>query len=122
MNDPKIINKKCMCWSCQNARLDKPYLQAIMEDDPISLFIVCAKCGNKRCPHAQDHKYKCSNSNDVNQVSVIDNLKFKLRSNLPSTDRDILMGAIDNLSTVYDDIHDVDPDIFLDDPEELDHV
>jgi hypothetical protein len=30
-------------------------------------FNVCPICGNKRCPHASDHNYKCTNSNDVGQ-------------------------------------------------------
>lgn len=30
-------------------------------------FIVCAKCGNKRCPHATDHHNKCTNSNEPGQ-------------------------------------------------------
>ena len=27
-------------------------------------MIVCAMCGNKRCPHATDHRNACANSND----------------------------------------------------------
>lgn len=30
-------------------------------------MIVCPKCGNKRCPHAVDPKYKCTNSNEPGQ-------------------------------------------------------
>ena len=30
-------------------------------------FIVCAICGNKRCPHATDHRNACSNSNELGQ-------------------------------------------------------
>jgi len=30
-------------------------------------FNVCPICGNKRCPHATDHNYECTNSNDVGQ-------------------------------------------------------
>ena len=30
-------------------------------------MIVCSECGNKRCPHATDHKYKCTNSNEPGQ-------------------------------------------------------
>ena len=30
-------------------------------------FIVCSKCGNKRCPHATNHIYECTNSNAPGQ-------------------------------------------------------
>ena len=30
-------------------------------------MILCPICGNKRCPHATDHRLVCTNSNDVGQ-------------------------------------------------------
>lgn len=30
-------------------------------------MVVCSKCGNKRCPHATDHKLDCTNSNAPGQ-------------------------------------------------------
>jgi len=30
-------------------------------------FIVCAECGNKRCPKAKDHDNACTNSNALGQ-------------------------------------------------------
>ena len=30
-------------------------------------FIVCPKCGNKRCPHATDRALECTDSNDPGQ-------------------------------------------------------
>ena len=39
--------------------------------------LVCPICGNKRCPHASDHNYECTNSNDVGQnVSNCTTCKF----------------------------------------------
>jgi hypothetical protein len=35
---------------------------------PNMRFNVCPICGNKRCPHATDHNYECTNSNDVGQT------------------------------------------------------
>ncbi|OTG87916.1 hypothetical protein [Acinetobacter sp. ANC 3813] len=35
-------------------------------------MIVCRKCGNKRCPKAQDHRMTCTGRNDVGQVGVLD--------------------------------------------------
>ncbi len=34
-------------------------------------FNVCHICGNKRCPHASDHNYDCTNSNDVGQTGSV---------------------------------------------------
>lgn len=33
-----------------------------------SRFIVCETCGNKRCPHATNHIYACTNSNESGQL------------------------------------------------------
>lgn len=30
-------------------------------------FIVCKTCGNKRCPHATDHVFACTGSNEPGQ-------------------------------------------------------
>ena len=35
-------------------------------------MIVCPKCGNKRCPKAQWHEYRCTGSNEPRQVGVLD--------------------------------------------------
>ena len=32
------------------------------------IMILCSTCGNKRCPKAEDHRYKCTGSNDPDQV------------------------------------------------------
>lgn len=38
---------------------------------PITLtdmrFVVCPECGNKRCPHANDHRHACTGSNEPGQ-------------------------------------------------------
>ena len=31
------------------------------------VMFLCEKCGNKRCPHATDHTYACTNSNESGQ-------------------------------------------------------
>ncbi len=33
-----------------------------------AFFIVCRDCGNKRCPHATDHRHACTGSNEPGQV------------------------------------------------------
>lgn len=40
--------------------------------DPSSIrMIVCEHCGNKRCPHAEDHDLLCMGSNVPNQPKVL---------------------------------------------------
>lgn len=45
------------CW-CQTCR---PVTMTNMR------FIVCPECGNKRCPHANDHRNTCTGSNEPGQ-------------------------------------------------------
>ena len=33
-----------------------------------AVFTACEVCGNKRCPKADDHNMKCTNSNELNQI------------------------------------------------------
>lgn len=33
----------------------------------MSRMFLCPTCGNKRCPHATDHRELCTNSNDTGQ-------------------------------------------------------
>jgi len=35
------------------------------------IFIVCPICGNKRCPHASNHLYECTNSNSTGQEGSV---------------------------------------------------
>jgi hypothetical protein len=40
------------------------------ESDPTGLpsrMFLCEKCGNKRCPHATDHRLDCTGSNEPGQ-------------------------------------------------------
>lgn len=46
-------NEKCMCLKCTPNKT------------PNRRFNVCSICGNKRCPHASDHNFECTNSNEV---------------------------------------------------------
>lgn len=38
---------------------------------PFRPFIVCSKCGNKRCPKATNHEYECTGSNEPGQLDSI---------------------------------------------------
>ena len=46
----------CACWRC----LDQA-------GERIWWMVVCATCGNKRCPHATDHDLACTGSNEPGQ-------------------------------------------------------
>lgn len=54
---------ECGCRACWRKRV-----AADPDREPYpSAFIVCDKCGNKRCPHATDHKLSCTGSNAPGQ-------------------------------------------------------
>ncbi|ECO5948678.1 hypothetical protein G4F23_002975 [Salmonella enterica] len=46
---------KCWCRTC------RPVTMSDMR------FVVCHECGNKRCPHANDHRNSCTGSNEPGQ-------------------------------------------------------
>jgi hypothetical protein len=62
-SDKPSLGKKydCYCYTCNKDRIENgvPYVMTRM--------IVCPECGNKRCPNATDHIYKCTNSNEPGQ-------------------------------------------------------
>lgn len=47
---------KCWCRTC------RPVTMSDMR------FVVCPDCGNKRCPHANDHRNACTGSNEPGQI------------------------------------------------------
>lgn len=53
--------KTTSCW-CATCHPNTIYDQRM---------IVCPRCGNKRCPHATNHEYACTNSNALDQVPTI---------------------------------------------------
>lgn len=50
-----LAGAPCWCATCRPITLDDMRM------------VLCPTCGNKRCPHAADHRYDCTNSNDPNQ-------------------------------------------------------
>lgn len=56
------------CGVCRACDPPRPGLSGL----PMSRMYLCATCGNKRCPAAQDClKWKCSHSNSSSQVPVL---------------------------------------------------
>ena len=60
---------KCPCSSCVNAESSRTFLETGIL--PLSTFIVCPDCGNKRCPKASRHDYLCTQSNALGQVGTL---------------------------------------------------
>lgn len=52
-NSPVIPD--CSCRTCRPVTFSD------------SRFVVCPECGNKRCPHANDHRHACTGSNEPGQ-------------------------------------------------------
>lgn len=50
------VTPDCWCRTC------RPVTMSDMR------FVVCPECGNKRCPHANDHRNDCTGSNEPGQV------------------------------------------------------
>lgn len=50
------VSPDCWCRTC------RPVTMSDMR------FVVCPDCGNKRCPHANDHRNACTGSNDPGQI------------------------------------------------------
>ncbi|PNC14565.1 hypothetical protein [Enterobacter cloacae] len=46
---------KCWCHTCRPVTFSD------------SRLVVCPECGNKRCPHANDHRHACTGSNEPGQ-------------------------------------------------------
>lgn len=53
-NSPVIPD--CWCHTCRPVKMND------------MRFVVCPECGNKRCPHANDHRNACTGSNKPGQI------------------------------------------------------
>lgn len=55
------IPKGCTCHACLSVEgITNPWW-----------MVVCETCGNKRCPHANDHNNACTNSNETGQKGSV---------------------------------------------------
>jgi len=57
----------CGCRRCTSERGDFSTVMGVKIPGNFTRMILCAKCGNKRCPHANDHRNECTNSNATGQ-------------------------------------------------------
>lgn len=51
--------RHCTCAAC--------WPSDPINDPPSYRMVLCATCGNKRCPHANDHRLACTGSNEPGQ-------------------------------------------------------
>lgn len=63
-----VTDAACQCRQClrdRDERVDLGFMKVPVEQ---TRMIVCSSCGNKRCPHANDHRHACTNSNEPGQA------------------------------------------------------
>ena len=58
---------ECNCRACIKMRGDT--IHGLPRE--YCKMILCAKCGNKRCPHATDHLNTCTGSNEPGQKGSV---------------------------------------------------
>ena len=59
------------CWEClKNKTISMKFKDDSYYDMPVvnTRMILCGECGNKRCPHATDHRFTCTGSNEPGQT------------------------------------------------------
>lgn len=69
----------CRCHRCRDAQLDQMGLCNLEPSEQIKRMadggafgmVLCPTCGNKRCPHASDHRLSCTNSNTPGQPGSV---------------------------------------------------
>ncbi len=64
----------CTCRACWSERNGGRHAISTVDAlvNPIGMpFIVCETCGNKRCPHATNHRHPCTNSNEPGQEGSV---------------------------------------------------
>ena len=62
------MSGKCQCRQCLLDRDERNEWGWPVET---SRMVLCENCGNKRCPHATDHRFECSGSNEVGQPGSV---------------------------------------------------
>ena len=61
------MNDECRCRACIDERDDRVFGLPRWATE----MIVCATCGNKRCPRATDHRHACTGSNEPGQKGSV---------------------------------------------------
>jgi hypothetical protein len=56
----------CDCYACRPLPTGDRFADMMR-----TRMYLCVKCGNKRCPHATNHKLECTGSNESGQAGSI---------------------------------------------------
>jgi hypothetical protein len=70
VSEPSIFNTvvgMCGCRQCLRDREERVILFGVSVPVEATRMILCPKCGNKRCPQANDHRNACTGSNEPGQ-------------------------------------------------------
>ena len=62
-----VSEARCFCRVCMKARGDGQTFAGLFWPQEMLQMTLCLTCGNKRCPHANNHRHACTNSNDTGQ-------------------------------------------------------
>lgn len=63
--------KQCDCRQCLRDRKEGQTFWGHFVPAELTQMVLCSKCGNKRCPHATDHRNACTNSNAPRQPGSV---------------------------------------------------
>ena len=64
------VDEPCVCHRCiREKKIMAPGMPGFALD--ATVMILCEHCGNKRCPHASDHRLECTGSNEPGQVGSV---------------------------------------------------
>lgn len=66
------LREKCGCYRCQaeiaeREAEEQPTAGPAFFSIRMARMFLCPICGNKRCPHATDHRLACTGSNEPGQ-------------------------------------------------------
>lgn len=61
------MSDKCNCRQCLRDRKEGRRVGGVFFSAESTRMILCPTCGNKRCPHAADHRNACTGSNEPGQ-------------------------------------------------------
>jgi hypothetical protein len=63
----RYCGKPCECTCCLDESGETVEILGVCVSASSARMVLCATCGNKRCPHAADHRNECTHSNEPGQ-------------------------------------------------------
>jgi hypothetical protein len=62
-----LRHRPCECYRCLTESGSTVSFGPLTVPITATRMVVCETCGNKRCPHATDHRHACTGSNEPGQ-------------------------------------------------------